>query len=99
MNEQQIQIEHKVGSLYSSAVTRFPTYETVVHREFCKSMLEAFPDPDSVEGQLAYEYARDEYDYLTPEQIAEDNEKNKDDGICSHGLDWLTCPCGCFETD
>lgn len=94
--EQKRQIQQQIDSFYSAAVARHPTYETVVHRDFCQQVLEAFPDPYSAEGSTAHDYACEEYDYLTPEQIAEDDAKNNDEGICSHGMDWLTCPRGCF---
>lgn len=96
-SEMKSQLEHKVDALFSAAIAQYPTYETMVHRGFCKAMLGAFSDPETEEGKAAYEYARDEYRYLGPEEIAADDASNKEDGICSHGLDWMTCPCGCFE--
>lgn len=95
--EHKNQIEQKVDYIYNIAVDRHPTYETVIHREFCEQMLEEYPDPYSPEGVVAYKHARGRYGYLTPEQINEENALNEDDGICSHGLDWRTCPRGCFE--
>ncbi|MBA1305879.1 hypothetical protein [Stutzerimonas stutzeri] len=89
-------IEQKVDELYATASARHPTYETVVHREFCESMLHTFVDAESPTGLLAFQHARQKYGYLTPDEIAEDDLKNSDDGICSHGLDFWTCPRGCF---
>lgn len=94
--EQKNQIEQQIDSFYSDAARRHSTYETVVHRDFCQQVLEAYPDPDSAEGEVAFEYAREKYGYLTPEQIAEEDAESEDEGICSHGMDWLTCPRGCF---
>lgn len=34
--------------------------------------------------------------YLTPEEIAAEDAEASVDGICSHGLDFWTCPKGCF---
>lgn len=94
--EESLMIERRVDELYSDAAERFSTYETVVHRTFCESMLEAFPDQDSEARVRAFAYAREKYGYLSPEEIAEEDASNADDGICSHGLDFWTCPRGCF---
>ncbi len=88
----QAHVESKVDELYAAAVARFPTYETVVHRAFCASVLQAFPDPQSAEGSQAFQYAIGEYGYLTPEEIAAEDAEASNDGICSHGLDYWTCP-------
>lgn len=89
-------VASKVDALYEAATAKFPTYETVVHRSFCESMLQAFPDPQSTEGAQAFQYAIGEYGYLTPEEIAAEDSESSNDGICSHGLDFWTCPKGCF---
>lgn len=91
------EIKQRVDELYSTAGARFPTYDTIVHRAFCEAMLQAFPEQDSDAGAPAYAYAREAYGYLTPEEIAAEDEINDAEGICSHGLDYWTCPCGCFD--
>lgn len=95
--ENKSQIEQRVDALHDAAIARYPTYETMIHRGFCEAMKEAFPNPETQEGKAAYQYARDEYGYLSPEEIAAEDAINIEEGVCSHGLDWLTCPCGCFE--
>ncbi|MFK4135378.1 Uncharacterised protein [Pseudomonas luteola] len=92
-----VAIKQSVDSLFSIAAGRFPTYETVMHRAFCGSMRKAFPNQASEEGAYAFKYAKEHYGYLTDEEIAEEDARNFDEGICSHGLDFWTCPCGCFE--
>ncbi len=97
MKTEQAIILRRVDALYGAAAARFATYETVAHRAFCESLREAFPYADSLDAGLAFKYAIEKYGYLTPEQIADEDERNEDDGICRHGLDWMTCPSGCFE--
>lgn len=80
----QASVASKIDEIYEAAMARFPTYETVAHRAFCESMLQAF------------QYAIGEYGYLTPEEIAAEDAEASVDGICSHGLDFWTCPKGCF---
>jgi len=94
--EAQASVASKIDEIYEAAMARFPTYETVAHRAFCESMLQAFPDPQSTEGAQAFQYAIGEYGYLTPEEIAAEDAEASVDGICSHGLDFWTCPKGCF---
>jgi len=40
-----------------------------------------------------------EYGYCSPEEIAAADRHDAEAGICRHGLDAMTCPCGCFEGD
>ncbi|WP_052261079.1 hypothetical protein [Pseudomonas sp. C5pp] len=94
--QEHVAIELRVDELYGVAAARSPTYETVIHREFCESMLESFPYQEGDIEKWAFEYAREKYGYLTPEEIAEEDSENSEDGICSHGLDFWTCPRGCF---
>lgn len=94
--DMSIEIEQKVGQLYDDACRRNPTYETVVHREFCSSMDEVFGG--DVEGsQSAFEYAREAYGYQTADEIKAVERADWKQGVCKHGLDHMTCPCGCFE--
>jgi len=92
----QASIASKVDELYAAAMARFPTYETVMHRAFCESLLEAFPDTQSTEGAQAFQYAIGEYGYITPEEIAAEDAEASNDGICSHGLDSGPVRKGCF---
>ena len=47
----------------------------------------------------AYDYASKQYGYLSPPEIDKINIKNKNNGVCTHGLDVWSCPAGCFEGD
>lgn len=47
----------------------------------------------------ARELARDEFDYLTAEEIAEEIRRDSEHGICSHGIDRNCCPLGCGDLD
>lgn len=94
--EDRMAIALRVDELYGAAAARFHTYETVIHRTFCESMLDTFPDQEGDMGVYAFGYAREKYGYLTQEEIEEEDAENSDDGICSHGLDFWTCPRGCF---
>lgn len=42
--------------------------------------------------------AESDYDPAPHSHEARDDE-DEDDDTCVHGLNWLTCPCGCFERD
>lgn len=37
------------------------------------------------------------HDYATRDERAQYQQEMADDGYCCHGLDEMTCPCGCFE--
>ena len=39
------------------------------------------------------------FGYLAPREINEMLLEWRKDGSCVHGLDSMTCPCGCFEHD
>jgi hypothetical protein len=43
--------------------------------------------------------ATEKYDYMTAEELRVQNQLFEDEGLCVHGLDEMTCPCGCFEGD
>ncbi len=92
-------IQNRVGELYSQAVERYPTYEMVVLTCFCAALRSEFGDEEnaSQEAIEAFQYARERYGYRSPQEEAEDQARDREEGICSHGLTWLTCPCGCFE--
>ncbi|EMK8419696.1 CcgAII protein [Shigella sonnei] len=47
----------------------------------------------------ARELARQEFDYLTPEEIAEDIRRDRENGMCSHGIERDCCPLGCGDLD
>lgn len=38
-------------------------------------------------------------DYLTPEELAEEIQDNKDSGACIHGIDPHCCPVGCGDLE
>jgi hypothetical protein len=38
-----------------------------------------------------------ERDYCTPEELRAADEEMAEQGYCSHGLTFWTCPAGCFE--
>lgn len=83
-----------VDDFYNQACKQYSTYETMVIKGFCRSMDDRF---DPVTDKDAFDYARKEYDYMTPSEIAAMDSDNESEGICGHGLTVNTCPCGCFE--
>lgn len=54
--------------------------------------------PLSIQEEIR-QVARDTVDYFTPEELAKQNAMLEEEGLCQHGLDADTCPCGCFEYD
>jgi hypothetical protein len=94
-------IEDTVGELYGEAVQCYPTYEAVVRSHFCKKMRETYGTDENLnaEVQYAFAFARHAYDYISEAELLEIEAANRDNGICSHGLTFRTCPCGCFEVD
>lgn len=48
---------------------------------------------------FAYRVAKEEYDYISPAEVEALDKSLMEEGLCSHGLDSNTCPCGCFEND
>lgn len=91
----------KIDGFFGDACKRFATYETVVQTAFCKSMVSEFGVDEAADEATAaaFVYARAMYQYLSPEEIRVAQEADRAQGICSHGLDKMTCPCGCFEFD
>ncbi|UWI58937.1 CcgAII protein (plasmid) [Xanthomonas oryzae pv. oryzae] len=49
--------------------------------------------------QRAIELARNEFDYLTADEIAYQIERDHDEGYCSHGIDRNYCPAGCGDLE
>jgi len=98
---EQPSIEAQVDKLFSQACQRYPTYEVMVNKAFAASMRRVFGDDEqgSEDAIKAFAYAREEFDYLSPEEEERADQENAANGICSHGLDSMTCPCGCFEFD
>lgn len=47
----------------------------------------------------AQELAREEFDYLTAKEIAEEVRRDSELGICSHGIDRNCCPLGCGDVE
>jgi hypothetical protein len=37
------------------------------------------------------------FGYVSPDELARAQDEMADAGYCRHGLDYMTCPCGCFE--
>lgn len=89
----------RIDQLYSEACERGTTYEAVVHKGFCSSMRWAFGDDEQLDDrtQAAFKYARETYGYQSREELQQSEAVDREKGICTHGLTWLTCPCGCFE--
>lgn len=83
-----------VDDFYSQACKQYSTYETMVIKGFARLMDDHF---DPVTDKDAFDYARKEYDYLNPSEIAAMDAENAEDDVCGHGLTSDTCPCGCFE--
>ncbi|ECT8621150.1 CcgAII protein [Salmonella enterica subsp. enterica serovar Berta] len=46
-----------------------------------------------------FELARQEFDYLSAEEIADEVRRDAEKGYCSHGLDRNCCPLGCGDLD
>lgn len=87
-----------VDDLFTAAAKRFSAYEAVAFSEFCSEMIEHFGDDEQIPGSSeAFAYARSRYGYLSPEELQAVQADDAEKGICSHGLDWMTCPAGCFE--
>ncbi|QFG27706.1 hypothetical protein F6476_00190 (plasmid) [Pseudomonas umsongensis] len=90
----------KVDAFFADACKRAPTYETVVHNFFCADVEREFgTNEESPEFAEIFVYAREEYEYTSPSERAAQRAQDAEDGYCQHGLDEMTCPCGCFEGD
>lgn len=88
----------RVDDLFSAAAKRFSSYEAVAFSEFCSQMIEHFGDDEQIpESAEAFAYARSQYGYLSPDELEAVQAADADNDICRHGLDWMTCPAGCFE--
>jgi hypothetical protein len=55
------------------------------------SAMEGFSEADRL---LAINIAR-EWDYVTPEELKEDQNWNAENGFCTHGIELGCCPAGC----
>lgn len=95
------EIHAKVDEIYSEGCRRYPTYEQLVINHFNAGVRGVFGADEgaSETAKIAFEYAREHYDYQSVEEERVAAEKNAADGYCSHGLTVQTCPCGCFEGD
>lgn len=89
----------KVDDLYSEACERNSCYEAVVHGQFCSAMDGVFGSQTDRQSLAAFAYAREAYGYMTSDEIKAKQAEDWTQGVCSHGLDVMTCPCGCFEFD
>ncbi|MGC3103755.1 hypothetical protein ACPTKS_30780 [Pseudomonas aeruginosa] len=89
-------MERKVEELYGAAAQRYPTYDTMVHNAFCDAMDLEFGSEEDTDSPEAFAYAREAYGYESPSEREAQQEEDSENGICSHGLDYWTCPCGCF---
>lgn len=90
----------KVDAIFSHACQRGSTYETVVHNFFCAGIEEEF-GTDETDPRYAeiFEYARAGFGYMNAVENAAREQEDAENGYCHHGLDAMTCPCGCFELD
>ncbi len=98
---QPASIRQHVDQLYDQACVRYTTYDTMVSKGFSESMREAFSEDEQADEKtmFAFKYARERYGYLSIDEQEQLDEELADDGYCTHGLTWMTCPCGCFEGD
>lgn len=88
----------KVDAIFSHACQRGSTYETVVHNFFCAGIESEFGhDETAPEYAEIFQYARANYGYMSAEENSHQQELDAEGGYCQHGLDEMTCPCGCFE--
>ncbi|KPB82024.1 MULTISPECIES: hypothetical protein [Pseudomonas syringae group] len=85
-----------IDSLFGEACKQGSTYEHVVLTRFCEGMREAFGDDENAESvRHVFLFAREHYDYVSPEELGAINADNAAAGLCSHGLDRDCCPAGC----
>ncbi|MCX4151005.1 MULTISPECIES: hypothetical protein [Paraburkholderia] len=60
-------------------------------------MVEGMLDEFAPEERPAVVLVARSFGYLSPDELAAAEKEMADAGYCSHGLDYWTCPCGCFE--
>lgn len=91
----------KIGDIYSEACKGNSCYEALVHSAFCNAMRSEFGDDEAADSATAaaFGYARSSLGYQSPDEQQASQDQDWDNGYCSHGLDIMTCPCGCFEGD
>lgn len=70
----------------------------VFNRNFSSSVDRGLDDIPSELHALTLTFAK-AHGYETVEEREVTWAAMRDDGLCSHGLDEMTCPCGCFEGD
>jgi len=89
----------RMGELYGAAAARFPTYEAMVQSQFNAAMRSEFGEDEALNdvSRTAFAYARLHMGYMSREEELKAQDEAWEEGICSHGLDVMTCPCGCFE--
>jgi len=99
MNSNIDDMKAKVDAIFSDACKRGSTYETVVHNFFCAGVEGEFgTDETAPEVAEVFKYARG-YGYMNATENAAREQADAENGYCHHGLDAMTCPCGCFELD
>lgn len=86
LEQMATQANHGCGQVYELYARRF------------SSMVDAHLGMlNSADAAVFVELATTEFDYCTLEQRDEQRRVEAKMGLCSHGLDEQTCPCGCFE--
>lgn len=69
----------------------------IYQRLFSEGVDEAVSTLPDSERELAIALAKEEFDYLTQDEVEEQKQSNLDSNLCSHGLDPDCCPLGCGE--
>ncbi|MDU8351205.1 hypothetical protein RYA05_04750 [Pseudomonas syringae pv. actinidiae] len=91
----------KIGGIYNGACRGNSCYEAMVHTAFCNAMRSEFGHDEAADASTvaAFGYARSVYGYQSLDEQRASQASDWEEGVCSHGLDVMTCPCGCFEGD
>jgi len=66
-------------------------------RRLSSSIDGALKNVNEVDKIKILEIARNEFDYLSADDIEECIKNDKENGICKHGLEFDCCPLGCGE--
>lgn len=90
-------LQAAVDNVYSEACSLGGSYEQAVHDHFCSLLRKYYPNV-SDETHEVFVYASKRYGYQTFEEATTSKADYWDNGICTHGLEFMTCPAGCFET-
>lgn len=91
-------IETDIKNIYDQSNQHSGCSYEIFVQKFSEAIDDALIDVEADIQMQVLEKAR-RLGYLSLHEISDMVREMREDGSCMHGLDYLTCPCGCFDHD